>query len=613
MKAALVCCNDDGFSLGVEFLKAVVGERVGAARIEHQVWHQGSYGSLESDYLGHFNRYMAKLFEFQPDVLGFSTFVWNYHEITTMAEIAKRFLPRTTVVVGGPEASSRKSASRILNQCRNIDYVIRGEAEETYPAFLTALLEDRDIDTVPGVTLRRMGEISHNPDAAAVNLRDIPYVFTEANHDLKFRLETRPTATYAYETGRGCRQKCRFCLYGVPALRAFDLDRVERELAFLLARQIKVMRICDAHFGISKKRSMALFEILAAHNRGTSIHIYPDTMHVDEDYVRAMNKAGCRVVSLGIQSTDPESLALSSRRFNPETFRNAVRLIREGHFQQLAADVILGLPGDNYSKVRESVRFAFDTGIQHIHFAPLMGFPGTAFYERSEEFQMEMLDVIPPIVVESIGSSKESYMQSMRFAATLDRVDRELPTVLAAMLLCGQDPVPWIEVLTGRFNHDAAFAGNPFVMATLHDSSSLVQDAFAWDAAALRQRRNPATLSPVELGDAVMDGELQLETAALTLRHPIHLIKSGKQTAVLARAGQYRYLFPPGGSRAYVWSSYFEALVRAAEPGESMDLIIKAASNRNPDLELKALNDAARVLIACGAISVAARQVEVCL
>ena len=49
-----------------------------------------------------------------------------------------------------------------------IDYVVRGEADDTILALLKHLAAGESVDTVPGVTFRRGDEIVRNPNAPPI-------------------------------------------------------------------------------------------------------------------------------------------------------------------------------------------------------------------------------------------------------------------------------------------------------------------------------------------------------------------------------------------------------------------------------------------------------------
>ncbi len=577
LKAVLIYSNDDGFALGTELLRAVVAERVSAAEVDHRVWfHELARGTLAEDYLGHFNRFLARLAAERPDVVAFSAFVWNHDEFVRMGRMVRRHLPGCRIVWGGAQANSVRMADAMLRQNPWLDLVLRGEGEATYPALLADLARGGDGRTIAGVSHRRgqddrgREDVVHNPPPPDVDLRELPDVFTDDNLPMAGIFRRNPNAVLAYETGRGCRQKCKFCLYAVSKLRVFSMERVERELRWLLKQRVPYIRICDAHFGVSKPRAMETFEIIAAHNDGTVIDVYPDTKHVDLDYVRAMNRAGCRVVSLGIQSSDLDTLGIAKRRFDPQRFAEVARLIRKHHNHALAADVIVGMPGDDYAKVRETVRFAYRSGVQTVHFAPLMAFPGTDFFESAEDYGLEYFDFTPPLAISSSTFSAEQYMKAMLLAHRVESLQQTAPMLLRCLLADpDSDPVDFAESLDLEAAAvqcpdpldapllDRHVAGQPSAQI------ELLHDGLRWDRA--RRDQQGADVPAI----AAVHDDTRLAgfdpDAVRWFSAPIHrLTRDAELTAADLPRGKFAYLFPQGGAAVYGVQGILAAGLEAA-------------------------------------------------
>ncbi len=641
MKAVLVYSNDDGFSLGVELIRAVVAERVSPARVEHRVWFHEDVGNLSEDYLGHYNAFMARLFDYRPDVISFSAFVWNHDEFTRMGRMVKRHLPHCRVVWGGAQANSRRMAAHLLREYPWLDLVLRGEAEDTYPLLLEHLAEGGDLARVPGLTYRVDGEPVHNDDPPDVDLATLPLVFTAERLPLEPIFRRHRGAVLAYETGRGCRQKCRFCLYSAPKLRAFPMERIERELSYLLDGGIPYLRVCDAHLGISRHRAMEIFEIIAAHNRGTVVDVYPDVKHVDLDYVRAMNRAGCRVITLGIQSSDSDTLQLAARRFDLKRFATAASLIRRHHNHALAADIIIGMPGDNVDKVRQSVRFAYASGVQKVHFAPLMAFPGTDYFEYAEEYGIEFFDFQPPLVVRSRGFGTEDYQRAMVFAGRVEALQETAPTLLRCLIAAPDcDVAAWAERLdlgstglgtgglgthglgtgdphpgdpgSGDPSPDALGTGDPGAGAGIEarlragfpsEVSRLLLDGLAWDRA-VRVQYGAAVPDPPRLTDDALVGHVAPE-AVHWFDYPIHLLLNdftlGFDDLQRDRRG---YLFPPGGAVSYQLSGPILAAFEAAAPGITVaEWRDKTRAGSATELARQVCDSAFRILCSAGVVA----------
>lgn len=610
MKARLVYSNDDGFSLGVELLRAVVEQQVPVSEVDHEVWFHEPWGNLTEDYLGHYNPFLARLYAQRPDVLAFSAFVWNHDEFVRMGRLTKLHLPDCLIVWGGGQTDSRRVAQRLLTEYRWLDLVVRGEAEDSYPALLRALAAGDDLGAIAGLSWRRGEQIVHNPDAPEVNLTLLPQVFTRERLDLGPIFARYPRAVLSYETGRGCRQKCGFCLYSSSKLRVFSMERVERELGYLLEQRIPALRVCDAHLGVSRPRAMEIFEIIAAHNRGTVVDVYPDSKHVDVDYVRAMNRANCRVISLGIQSSDASTLRLASRRFDEERFAQTAQLIRRHHNHRLAADIIIGMPGDNYEKVRESVRFAYRSGIERVHFAPLMAFPGTEFYERAEEYELEFCDFAPPLVVRSHGFPTAEYGQAMVMARQVEALQDTAPTLVRCLVaLEGADPVAFAESV------DPAECFGPRIDAAVlrarirdefpPEEARFLAAGLAWDQNAAEQHRAAPLAVPAVTDDlavaSVRDESVQV------LDFPIHrLITDFTLRHRDLAPGRYAYLRPAGGLAVYELSGPLRIAYDAVVPG----MTVRQWRERTEagGVSAAAAAEALRILCRCGVVALTAGQ-----
>src|SRR5262249_45802898 len=122
-----------------------------------------------------FTTYAARAFEtISCDVFGFSTICSSYPLTLRIAREVRNAHPTASIVLGGPQASVVDVST--MRAFRFIDFVVRGEAEETFPKLLQCLAECRDHDDLPGLTYRRAGEIVRNPNASVIeDLDTLPF------------------------------------------------------------------------------------------------------------------------------------------------------------------------------------------------------------------------------------------------------------------------------------------------------------------------------------------------------------------------------------------------------------------------------------------------------
>ena len=136
---------------------------------------------------------------------------------------------------------------------------------------------------------------------------------------------------------------------------------------------------------------MELFRIIENKNTGTTFNIYPDPAHVDRDYLQAAGKANCRIISLGVETMDPDAAAEMNRKFDHDEFFNALDLLR-GKGDTPQVDMMYGLPKQSVRSFgRDLVRLRLEQ-VDQVLFSPLMIFPGTELEECTEDKGISTLD-----------------------------------------------------------------------------------------------------------------------------------------------------------------------------------------------------------------------------
>jgi radical SAM superfamily enzyme YgiQ (UPF0313 family) len=207
-------------SLGLLSLAAVL-ERAGYLVAFIDWNHEVSSTRLELDE----NFYEAAALRIageSPDVVGFSTMCNSYHITLRMAEAWKRLHPRVPVILGGPQASV--ADTQTLAAFPFVDFILRGEAERTFPQFLAEWTAGARDFATPGLTYRQATGIARNADAELLpDLDDLPFPAYEM-------LPFSPAASAVIDAGRGCPYECTFCSTSMFWKRRFRLKSIDRIL-----------------------------------------------------------------------------------------------------------------------------------------------------------------------------------------------------------------------------------------------------------------------------------------------------------------------------------------------------------------------------------------------
>ena len=177
-----------------------------------------------------------------PDIVGFSCYVWNHKWNLTLAKKIKNKYPNCLIVFGGP------SVNEEWTNYKFIDVAMFGEGEVAW-AELLRLYQDNKI--IPRYWNNpRQNDIANFPSPYTTGFFD---KIIEENPDVSWFM--------MLETNRGCPYHCTFCGWGADylnKLKNFNLHRVEEEIAWAITHNIHWMFIIDANSGIMKERDVEI-------------------------------------------------------------------------------------------------------------------------------------------------------------------------------------------------------------------------------------------------------------------------------------------------------------------------------------------------------------------
>src|SRR5688572_10727437 len=101
--------------------------------------------------------------ECEPEVVGLSVMTFQRATAFKIARLVKHLRPATRVVVGGYDPSL---ASEAYVSCPDVDFLVRGEGEQTFCDLVRALETGGSVPTIAGLSSRSAGEWVHGPERA---------------------------------------------------------------------------------------------------------------------------------------------------------------------------------------------------------------------------------------------------------------------------------------------------------------------------------------------------------------------------------------------------------------------------------------------------------------
>ena len=114
----------------------------------------------------------------------------------------------------------------------------------------------------------------------------------------------------------------------------------------------------------------------------------------DEDFVRAVKRAGVNRVSMGMQSAVDNERRLLGRPSGRDAVERAVKLFKNEGIDNISLDLMLGVPYQTMESLDESLDFILSLGVKHISAYMLKIEKGTPFAANEEKLCLPDEDTV---------------------------------------------------------------------------------------------------------------------------------------------------------------------------------------------------------------------------
>ena len=186
---------------------------------------------------------------------------------------------------------------------------------------------------------------------------------------------------------RGCPYSCfNYCTYPLQQgrnLRNESIKRLVDQIEFYIKNlKVKSFLFRDPVFTINRKRVIEICkEIIKRKIKivwGAELHL----KDIDNELASIMAKAGLRVVFVGIESINPESIKRTKRQNAPVDKQLSSIKILERNGISVKAMFIFGFPGDNLNNALKTIKYALSLPITYLQFSVFTPYPGTPIFSE---------------------------------------------------------------------------------------------------------------------------------------------------------------------------------------------------------------------------------------
>jgi radical SAM superfamily enzyme YgiQ (UPF0313 family) len=321
----------------------------------------------------------------RPGLVGFTCTTPLYHEVLKLSKIVKDEI-QATCVAGGIHPSVLPEE---MFRDGDIDIAVRGEGEETLLELVEILERGGRIEDCPGLTFRRNGGIINTlPRDLIKDLDLLPFPHRQPFHRVNyFYPDSRQSICFPVITSRGCSGQCTFCCSRCIFTHRFRYRRAENivdEIAGLKERfGAKEIHIWDDNFTFIKRRVFEIKDELR--RRRIEVNFaFPNGLRVDQvnkEILQALKEMGTYSISFGVESGSQKVLDRACKGIKIERVKEAFRMCRELGMETWAF-FIIGLPGEDASTVKETIKLAKDISPDIAKFHVLKPFPGSSIYSE---------------------------------------------------------------------------------------------------------------------------------------------------------------------------------------------------------------------------------------
>lgn len=279
-----------------------------------------------------------------------------------MLHRARNLAPKAVIVAAGCYTETGDKAALYAS---GVDLVLGNERKKDFVETLSAFLKEK--------------KLPENPDINKVQGYR-PEFLTKVHEHTRAELKVQD----------GCNEFCSYCLipYARGRIRSKAPEAVLEEIRALTANGIREFVLTGIHlssYGKDLPEGEDLLSLIRAAAAMPGVERLRlgslEPRVVTETFARELSKIPeiCPHFHLSLQSGSASVLRRMNRKYTPDEYREALRLLREAFDRPaITTDVIVGFPKETEEEFRESLEFVREAGFYELHVFQYSRRKGTA-------------------------------------------------------------------------------------------------------------------------------------------------------------------------------------------------------------------------------------------
>jgi anaerobic magnesium-protoporphyrin IX monomethyl ester cyclase len=329
-----------------------------------------------------FNYIEKSIAKEKPDFVIFKVTPETFNSDIRVATIAKKIDKKIqTILICW---SLTKVPKQVLERAKYVDFYC---VDYNYERPINDLCNGKNPENVAGCAYREADSIGLNlPTKEVFNFNALPAPAWHLISDFSVYWVQVPSINPCVfvESMKGCGMTCTFCtICGVPPTFR-DASRVVDELEFLTNQSVKYINFFDATFNINKHRVFEVCGEILKRKNLKNLRWFANVRadRLDEDEAKIMKHAGCRGVSIGVESGSQKVLDLAEKKLTVNQVKEVIGILKKTGIKQYLS-FIVGLPGETRETMNQTLQLILDIKPTGFQVNSLVPYPRSKLYDMA--------------------------------------------------------------------------------------------------------------------------------------------------------------------------------------------------------------------------------------
>ena len=347
----------------------------------------------------------------RPAVVATTAFTAEIVDALKVLKLAKEINPNIVTVLGNVHPTF--CYEEILrDHAATVDYIVRGEGEETLVELMDCLAAGGDAAKVQSVAFSRNGAVTVTPARPFIHdLDNLPMAWDLVDWSIYTYKPMEGSVLAITSTSRGCSPKCSFCsqqLFWKRHWRGRSAENVVAELEYLRdSFGVNVVMFADETPTLDGKRWERLLDLLIERKVGTKILMETrvDDIIRDEAIMDKYRLAGVDHLYVGVEATNQAALDTFNKNIKVEDSKRALDLINA---QDIVSETsfVLGMPDDTPESMAKTLELAKYYNPDMAFFLAIAPWPYSEIYPSLKD-HIEVKDYSRYNLVEPVVKAEE--------------------------------------------------------------------------------------------------------------------------------------------------------------------------------------------------------------